>query len=49
MVAQFPALASIFSSQIIRLSVFSHNSRPYNFEKEMGGECNKHNKDVKYT
>jgi hypothetical protein len=50
MAAQFPALApSIFSSQIIRLNVFSHNSRLYNFENEMGGECNKHNKDVKYT
>ena len=50
MVAQFPALASsIFSSQIIRLNVFSHNSRLHNFENEMGGECNKRNKDVKYA
>jgi len=50
MAAQFRAVASsIFSSHIIRLNVFSNNSRLYNFENEMDGERNKHNKDVKYT
>jgi len=50
MAAQFLAIASsIFSSHIIRLNVFSHNSRLYNLENEIGVEYKKHNKDVKYT